>query len=578
MKSSKKYFKYIDLIRLFSCISVFFYHVGIMKGGYLAVCVFFTLSGYLSYISALNDSNFSLKNYYFKRIKKLYLPLIFVVLITIFLSYFFPNNGWFNLKPETTSVLFGYNNYWQLNANMDYFSRHTDSPFMHLWYISILMQFDLFFPLIYKTLNKIKEKFNKRLSFALIATLSFASFTYFCITCLNSNIMITYYSSFARAFSWLFGITLGVIYSYFGFKIPKKLKKKDLAKKIIYTYLFVLLIIFSLVEASSKLFLVFMIITTLISCRLIEYSTIYAKKRLSNSEKKIKLLSDTSYEIYLVQYPIIYLFQNLRIVGCIKILIILVLVLLCAFLLKFSFDIKNKDYKKLRSIFLIIFSLFTIFGFYKYITTKDHTGEMKELEEQLTKNEEKVVQNQQSYNNSLEEEQKKWNEVLQNLEDGEEKIKEIVTNLPIVGIGDSVMLGAIDNLHITFPNSYIDAKVSRSLWKATEILKELDENNQLGEPIIINLGANGDCSLSCKKEIMELCKGKEVFWLNTTNNKTFNDNLASFSSNYSNLHIIDWNNLSKGHEEYFYADGIHLTGSGRKVYTKVIYDAIYQSY
>ncbi len=31
----------MDIIRIFSCICVFAYHLGIMKGGYLAVCTFF---------------------------------------------------------------------------------------------------------------------------------------------------------------------------------------------------------------------------------------------------------------------------------------------------------------------------------------------------------------------------------------------------------------------------------------------------------------------------------------------------------------------------------------------------------
>ena len=39
-KNNKKYFKYLDIIRLFSCISIFLYHLGILKGGYLAVCTF----------------------------------------------------------------------------------------------------------------------------------------------------------------------------------------------------------------------------------------------------------------------------------------------------------------------------------------------------------------------------------------------------------------------------------------------------------------------------------------------------------------------------------------------------------
>ena len=44
------------------------------------------------------------------------------------------------------------------------------------------------------------------------------------------------------------------------------------------------------------------------------------------------------------------------------------------------------------------------------------------------------------------------------------------------------------------------------------------------------------------------------------------------------MHIIDWKSISRGHSEYFYADGIHLTPSGRKVYTDTIYEAVYNVY
>ena len=47
---------------------------------------------------------------------------------------------------------------------------------------------------------------------------------------------------------------------------------------------------------------------------------------------------------------------------------------------------------------------------------------------------------------------------------------------------------------------------------------------------------------------------------------------------YNNVHIIDWEAISKGHYEYFIADGIHLTSKGRETYTNAIYDSIYNTY
>ena len=121
----KKYYKDIDLIRLFSCIAVLLYHLNILNGGYLAVCIFFVISGYLSCVSLFKKNKISLKDYYKNRLIKLYLPLLVVVFVSISIISLFPSINWFNLKNETTSVLLSYNNFWQLSANLDYFQRHT---------------------------------------------------------------------------------------------------------------------------------------------------------------------------------------------------------------------------------------------------------------------------------------------------------------------------------------------------------------------------------------------------------------------------------------------------------------------
>ena len=440
------------------------------------------------------------------------------------------------------------------------------------------MQFDLVFPFLYRILKKIGDKTNKIIPCVITSLLSIISGFYFVKVSASENMMITYYNTFTRSFSLFFGLTLGFIHHYYGPILTDRMKEKDFSKLGIYLYLLVLAGLFIFTDSKSLYFSSIMVLVTLIACRLIDYSVSYYQDTLSKKDKIVKSLLSVSYEIYLIQYPVIFFLQNIAIDKTIKTILIFVITILLSYILHFATNIKNKKYKGIRYFVLIIISVASVFGIYQYIVTEDHTAEMEELEKQLSENAKKMEQNQEDYNTLVKEEQEKWDEVLENLEAGENQIKDIVSNLPVVAIGDSVMLGAIDNLHSTFPNSYVDAKVSRSLWKASGILEELISKNALGEPIVINLGANGDCSLEFKKEIMELCKGKEVFWLNTTNNQDFNKNLLSFSIDYPNLHVIDWNKLSKGHEEYFYADGIHLTGSGRKAYTEVVYNAIYQTY
>ena len=577
--SSKKYYKDLNVIRLLACIAVLLYHLNILKGGYLAVCVFFVLSGYLSCVSAFKKENFSLKEYYSNRLLKIYLPLLVVTFITIFVVSLFSNIVWLNLKPETTSVLLGYNNFWQLSANLDYFVRHVNSPFIHFWYIGILLQFDIIFPFLYIAFKKIGDKVNKIVLCIITLVLGVASAVYLCYAATGTNIMVSYYNTFARAFSLLFGVSLGFIHFYYKPLIPKLFKSETARKIIFYSYNLILILLFIFIDAKSIYFSASMIIVSLITCRLIDYTIISSNKKLSIFDKVIKFLADKSYGIYLVQYPVIFLFQYINLNQYIEFPLMIIIILLLAIILHFCFD-KTKKQKTLKYIVLVIIAGLSLCGVYRYIVTEDHTKEMKQLEEQLAQNEKLLKKSQEEYANQIKKEEEDWLSILESLENSESEIATMVNNLPVVGIGDSVMLGAVGNLSEQFPNGYFDAKTSRTGWVVNDILTNLKSKNLLGNIIVLNLGANGDCPESVKISIMEQCKGHEVFWINVTNDSDVhvNDKLNTFAAKYDNLHIIDWNGISKGHKDYFYSDGIHLTSAGRKVYTKTIYDAIYKIY
>lgn len=559
---------------------ILLYHLNILKGGYLSVCSFFTLSGYLSCISLFRKEKASLKDYYLNRLLKIYLPLILVVFISIAVISFIPSINWLNLKPETTSVLLGYNNFWQILANLDYFARHVNSPFIHLWYIAILLQFDLIFPFIFMWFKKLGEKINKHIPVIIISVLTIIFTLVFYKFSLEDNVMVTYYSTFTRVFSLLFGVTLGFIHTYYKELIPKIIKEKKLEKIIFYFYILITIALSIFVDAKSVLFPYAMILVTIITCRLIEYGIITQQKDLSIFDKCIKWISSVSYEIYLVQYPIIFLLQYANINCYLKVGIIILITILLSCILNFSIKLKENKFKILRYIISFIILAISLYGCFKYIIAIDHTEEMKALENQLAQNQEMIQNKQEEYKQKLEQEQTAYLESLANIENLENELKEVVTNLSIVGIGDSVMLGAVTNLYEEFPNGYFDAQISRTAYVAHGILTNLKNKGMLGNPIVFNLGANGDCSLDCKKEIIKLCEDRDIFWLTVTNDRDVNVNgeLKQLSNMYDKVHIIDWETISKGHYEYFLADGIHLTDKGREVYTQSIYDAIYNTY
>ena len=332
IKDEKKRIRRLDWIRVISCIMEFLYHLNILKGGYLAVCTFFVLSGYLSCSSALNNSNFSIKKYYKKRIIKLYIPLVFVVAITVITSKIMKNIIWMNLKQETISAFLGYNNFWQLKANLDYFTRHTNSPFMHLWYISILIQFDLAFPFFYFFFKKVDEKYKKNVSVIVAFLISILLTIIFLWMSIRKSIMFVYYNTFTRLFSIVYGVLLALILHKYDVKIPKKLMKNN--KIIFRIYALILIIMGICVSNKANNYAIYMIIVSLISVRLIRYANFEKAKRRSNFiDRVISAIAKFSYEIYLIQYPIIFFMQNIINNEILKAVIIVIFTFIISYLI-----------------------------------------------------------------------------------------------------------------------------------------------------------------------------------------------------------------------------------------------------
>lgn len=580
MSSNNKHFKYIDILRIFSCIMIFLYHLNMLKGGFLAVSIFFVISGYLSTIKLFKKEKISFKEFYLNKLFRLYLPMLIVVFVSIGVIKLFLDVNWFNLKPEVTSIMLGYNNFWQIMTNMDYFRSGLESPFIHLWYMAILMQFDLVFPFIFLLLKKIGDKINKIIPITITLVISLLGGAYFYYSGINNDILFTYYNTFTRMFALFSGVTLGFIHHYYGNLVPSKIKDSNLKKYIFYAYLVILLLLCIFISPGSKYIYLSMIITTLLGVRITEYATLMINNWANTTklDNVINYISSISYEIYLIEYVIIYLFEHIDWNRYLELFLIIIITILLSILLHFMTTNKDKKKHNMKCLLSFMCLWILLYGIYEFIIAKDYTNDINDLKRQLEENEILIKDSKDNYALKLKEDKETWEKELASIEEDESKLEEIVTNLPVVGIGDSVLLGAVNNLYNRFPNGYFDGKVSRTAWGINDILLTLKNNNVLGNPIVFNLGTNGDCSLECKEEILRTCEDRDIFWINTVNLTDVNVRLNNLASSHSNLHIIDWYSISRGHNEYFTYDGIHLTNEGRKVYTDTIYNAIYNIY
>ena len=82
----------INILRAISVISVLLYHAEftLFKGGWLGVDIFFVISGFLIsniILSKLYNNTFSLKDFYLRRVKRIFPALYFMLFSSIPLSY-----------------------------------------------------------------------------------------------------------------------------------------------------------------------------------------------------------------------------------------------------------------------------------------------------------------------------------------------------------------------------------------------------------------------------------------------------------------------------------------------------------
>ena len=162
----------------------------------------------------------------------------------------------------------------------------------------------------------------------------------------------------------------------------------------------------------------------------------------------------------------------------------------------------------------------------------------------------------------------------------ETEIAEKVKQLPVVGVGDSVLLAAINGLYKVFPNGYFDGKVSRSMIGGEEVLTNLSNEGKLGNIVILALANNSDYFEWRIDRIMNVVGDRQIYWVTAVlaDDPEFNEKFREYAKKHPNIHIVEWEEKSKNHPEYFYGDGIHVKGDGIDAYANAIYEAIYEDY
>ena len=574
----------LDIMRILCTAAVFVYHFdrGLLQGGYIAVSVFLVMYGYLFAVSASAKEKFSAIGYLLKRVLRLYLPLVIVTCISVYALRYAPQVIWLNEKPETMSVLEACNNWWQISAGESYFARVTDSPFTHMWYISMLIQIEIVLPFIYKFISLIRKKipfFAWWIPLLLITALSVCVMPY--LGHHGASQMRLYFGTDARLFSVLAGSCLGFLHSEDKRIIPKALKGKWLGSVLFLALLAALGWMCLNIGETHELYRYGFCASTILALFLIAVCSDKESGLFGLLRNPVTgPVASISYEVYLTHYPMLFFFKTLTGMTERDIWIYIAAVIAVSALLHFGVSLRFKKEWKVwavntaRVVLLIPFIFFAVHGAEDIYLAKDHTAEMQELQQQLAESGELLGEIQNEYMMRRQQE----NDILNDPE-AMARISE-AWQLPVTCIGDSVMLGAVRSLRETFPNGDFDAQENRSHYPLYSIVRERSANGTLGNPVIIGIGTNNVLPKDTCEEIIRMCGEREIYWLTITNDWQFPNNnmIRQLGEEFDNVTVVDWAEYSKDHDNWFYYDGIHLTPDGRKAYAEYILECISRNF
>ncbi|MGX7029916.1 acyltransferase family protein [Vagococcus zengguangii] len=577
MKKRMTYINSLDGLRALAIILVIGYHlrISIFRGGFIGVDMFFVLSGYLITNQILNKikdvPKFSIKEFWFKRIKRLFPAMIMLLMVvTIYVLIKTPER-WQSIISDDVAGVLGVSNWWYIIKKVPYTDTFSHpAPLKHLWSLAVEAQFYLLLPLLFVGTNPPKAK--KKLAFVMLVAILIFSAISMGLWYKPGDINRAYYGTDTRIFGLLIGSLTAYLYPYKRLANQLPTKTSQLFD-VIGTSLLVGLLSFVVFgnEFLSGLYhgglLIISLVSAILMCLVIHPDT---KLNRLFSTSLLRWIGTRSYSLYLWHYPIIVLMTPMKITGIYRVALMFFQVILMFVLAEMSYKYVETPFRKRtrgiswqqqlkqtvkRSATVRIEGLLIGITLIGMIFTTTFFNQMVAKSVDIS-----YEKNKSSKKETIKEPQ----------------IKKIPIN-QVFMIGDSVLLGAKPDIEELIPQSQVDAKVGRQFIELPKILEKNYQHKFDTETVVlISLGTNGPFK---EEELSNLYqtvteKGAHLVLLNTYVPLNWqgqvNHLLADFTSTHQDVVLIDWHDYIADKLAYLEIDGVHPTVAGRELLATLI--------
>lgn len=623
----------LDTLRFFAITMVVIYHCfpGVLPGGFIAVELFFVISGFLIGQKLLRqyrkeDKNFGGFKGFFKflweRIKRFLPTLLFYIIIILTLAYFADPDLLTSARFNTLSATTFSTNITSIVNNSTYENSLIPNLFNQTWFLALELQACLIFYLVFSSFTKLspmrkgetKRFYLKFLTICLLTTI------------ISYGLMAVYgewFRLFDRAYfgpdSHIGAFFLGSALSAFtmAHRIwPAKKGRRWWRLIILLVLLAGIAAVAPFIQYASGLTFIVILPATAVLSLIIIFITLKlqrpATKKTPRILKALEYMGQLSFPVYLLHWglyiilPSLLPFCPLEVTPYLAIILSIVLaIILQKLIMPFS-----KKHKIIFTILLICSLILPILSLIKAPEKSSIEENLQEAKIELseTNAETETTPVAIDYSGIKELSDLLNGEVMKFFDASEAFAKPYPVvvnyggatgsssgrayyNTPNYGrtselaskrvmvIGDSVVLGATTALYNTVPSVFVDAMGSRNMVDAINLLAGYRAANGGNLPYIIVIGLVTNYvnfGTGTLQAIMEATGPGHQFVFMTGycgdySRDAQNNTLRWFANSYGNVHIGDWaSTVAPYVSSYTYADHIHLTPAGRQAYANLV--------
>ncbi|MBW1605463.1 acyltransferase family protein [Lactobacillus sp. Sy-1] len=623
---NRRYITGLDGIRAIAVIAVIIYHLlpFSIKGGYLGVSIFFTVSGYLITDLLMQEwertGTINLKSFYYRRVRRLYPALFTMVIgtgayITLFQRGLLKNLG----VSIWTNLLYVYN-WWEIDNGQSYFDRFQgESPFTHLWSLSIEAQYYLVWPILLILLLLILKLRIRIFFFLTLASFSGAAWMTY-VYAHTDNINRVYYGTDTRMFSILFGVALAALWPSNQLKHNLTPMLKTLVNCLGLSALTgIIWLLFTLSGQSAATYTWGMLLITIFTTLLIA-TCVHPGGSINQmlTNPVFRWIGTRSYGIYLYQFPVMIFYEIRGIsIGEHPFMNALVEIAIILTISELSYrfieePIRHFNFKSLRVHITEFFKLHSQFGLKRLIVVpvvvlivicgygashpSSEQADAGDLKRDIQNNQKAVqkknrllAKQRAAKNNAANSSVPKNTVKLTGADAKIAKDYDLNSNqvtrakqFQLTAVGDSIMADASADLQKVFPNAYVSAQVGRQIWQTPGVVNQLKGSNALAPNVILNLGTNSPMNPDqMERVIKEIGPGHQIYWINVHVPTRYwegqvNNVIQGAAKNHPNFHVIDWYQASRNQTSWFWDDHVHPNPTGNLKYVSLIAKTIFK--